>query len=76
VRIREPELGVADEQKHDIHMYPNGTLCLYWPQEQPWNDSMSLHDTIVPWVAEWLVYYEYYQETGRWVGPEAGARKS
>ena len=29
---------------------------------------MSIADTIVPWTAEWLVYYEIWLMTGEWYG--------
>lgn len=52
------------------HVYANGNLCLYYPKEQPWDYQNHLYDTIVPWVAEWLVFYELYQVCGKWLGPE------
>jgi hypothetical protein len=29
---------------------------------------MWLGDTIVPWLAEWLIYYEGWRLTGTWHG--------
>lgn len=51
-------------------MYSNGDLCLYHPPSQPWSDDNDLHKTIIPWTAEWLVFYELYLSEGRWLGPE------
>jgi hypothetical protein len=31
----------------------------------------NLHQKIIPWIAEWLVYYELYLICGKWLGPEA-----
>lgn len=28
-------------------------------------------ETIVPWTALWLLYYELWLETDEWLGPEA-----
>ena len=55
----------------EIHMYSDKSLCLYYPEEQPWAVSMSLSSTIIPWTAEWLIYYELYKHFGIWLGPEA-----
>jgi hypothetical protein len=44
------------------------SLCLYDWREQPWKESRHLHDTIIPWTAEWLLYYEIYKMTGKWIG--------
>ena len=53
-----------------IHRYSDGSLCLYYPLEDPWSDKKNIHDTIIPWTAEWLVYYELFLLTGKWLGPE------
>lgn len=54
-----------------IHMYSNGDLCLYDHRDQPWKATDNLHQKIVPWIAEWLVFYELFLITGEWQGPEA-----
>ena len=28
-------------------------------------------DTILPWAALWLVFYELWCDTGRWLGPSS-----
>ena len=55
----------------DIHMYSNGTLCLYDHRARRWHKEDELYKTIIPWLAEWLVCYELYQLTGTWHGPAA-----
>ncbi len=67
VRVTFPKI----EPSSKIHIYPSGDLCLYDHRVQPWNTSFNLHETIVPWTAEWLVYYELYKIHGKWLGPEA-----
>ena len=52
-------------------MYANGTLCLYKPTDDPWKPSDNIHEKIIPWTAEWLVFYELYLMCGKWLGPEA-----
>jgi hypothetical protein len=54
-----------------IHMYSNGTLCLYDHRDQPWMVDDNLYEKIIPWTAEWLVYYELFKLDGKWLGPEA-----
>lgn len=66
-RILEPQIAVDPQ----IHMYKNGTLCLYDWREQSWNPVYHLSETVIPWIAEWLVYYELFQMTGRWLGKAA-----
>lgn len=66
VRIVKPRIA----HNSAIHMYRNGTLCLYHPPTQPWSGALDLHKTIIPWIAEWLVYYELYLTEGKWLGPE------
>lgn len=53
------------------HTYSDGSLCLYYPKEQPWsNRTCSLYNCIVPWIHEWIVFYEIYLITGEWEHPE------
>lgn len=53
------------------HIYRDGCLCLYWPVEWRWTPQESLADTMVPWTALWLYYYEIWQITGQWYGPSS-----
>ena len=46
-------------------------LCLYWSPGREFDVSMYLAETIIPWATEWLMYYELWHATGKWVGPEA-----
>ena len=50
------------------HMYHNNTLCLYDWREQQWKHLWHLHETIVPWTAEWLLFYELFLLTTCWLG--------
>lgn len=55
------------------HTYPKDrTLCLYHPKDTPWsNRTCSLYSHIIPWVHEWILYYEIYLINGKWEHPEA-----
>jgi hypothetical protein len=52
-------------------MYEDRSLCLYFPEDERWKISDDAHRKIIPWVAEWLVFYELYLITGKWLGPAA-----
>ena len=56
---------------HNAHMYKDSSLCLFHPKETPWRKIYNIHETIIPWIAEWLVFYELYKIYGVWIGPEA-----
>lgn len=56
------------------HMYIGGLLCLYWPKDQNWNSRKFIADTIIPWTAQWLLYYELWLDTGEWLGEESPHR--
>ncbi|MGB5989290.1 MAG: hypothetical protein WBG43_06085 [Marinifilaceae bacterium] len=43
-------------------------LCLYRRSANEWDSKMLIADTIVPWISEWLYYYEFWQATGDWKG--------
>ena len=56
------------------HRFADASLCLYYPKdsiEHRWRAEMPPALTIVPWTAEWLLWYELWLETGTWYGPEA-----
>jgi hypothetical protein len=65
VRVLAPELK-ATEAGFLPHTYDDGTLCLH--DVRQWTGAMLIVDTIVPWTAEWLLYYEMWLATGEWLG--------
>ena len=54
-----------------IHMYSDGSLCLYFPEDTPWKPSDDLHQKTIPWTSEWLVFYELFKIRKKWLGPES-----
>jgi len=71
---RTPCVYIVDphiEPDPEYHIYEEGNLCLFYPRESPWSSTMRIHKTIIPWTAEWLVFYELWKLTGEWQGPEA-----
>lgn len=68
VRIKEPEIAPAPNHSNVWGRHP---LCLYKPTDDPWKSSDNIHEKIILWTAEWLLFYELYLMCGRWLGPEA-----
>lgn len=67
VRLIDPEIEYRNGSRPE-HLYPDGSLCIFYPRRPEWNHGMSLVRTIVPWVSEWLLYYEIWLATGEWRG--------
>ena len=67
VFIKSPEIPVNFE----IHMYAQGNLCLYYPPDFKWTESSSAATSIIPWINDWIIYYELYKISGVWEGPAA-----
>lgn len=54
-----------------IHTYSDGSLCLYYPVDMPWKANTYVADYTIPWIVEWILYYEIFQITKKWEGKEA-----
>ena len=65
--VKPNPLQKARGEKKLPHVYDQKKqeLCLYW---KDWNKTMPLSKTIVPWIADWLFYYEIWLYTGIWEG--------
>ena len=57
-------------QNNPTHRYSDGSLCLYYPPDRSWDPNYFISETIIPWTALWLAFYEVWLETGNWYGPE------
>lgn len=64
----EPFIGREINGKKVPHMYPDGSLCLYYPEYNEWKYSDSWATTLIPWASLWLYYYEIWLMTGEWLG--------
>ncbi len=53
------------------HKYEDGSLCLYYPVEERWRSYWLIAKKFVPWICEYLYFYECWLETGVWFGEEA-----
>jgi len=43
-------------------------LCLYLPRTYEWQSWMRLDQTVVPWTALWLFYFEEWLVSDKWKG--------
>jgi hypothetical protein len=66
VEVLKPELRVPSNQMLETHRFGDGRLCLHLHEE--WTADQFIADTIVPWIALWLINYEYWLATGIWLG--------
>lgn len=67
VKILEPQIEYNDE----IHLYKSGNLCLFHSSDLIWNDDkIIIAETIIPWISEWIIFYEIWLITGKWLGKE------
>jgi hypothetical protein len=65
-RVISPELKVREGYTDLPHVYPDSSLCLSVLGD--WEPWMYVADYIVPWVSEWLLFYELWHATGFWYG--------
>lgn len=72
--VESPALKPRDDVHPVPHVYMDPELrpCLYYPDGTQWSSQRSLARTIIPWLAQWLYYYELWHATGEWRG--GGAR--
>ncbi len=68
VRITSPRLKRNFKGEEIPHMYSQKHLCLYQPKYKEFRRSDFLSDTIIPWAALWLYYYEQWHLTDKWLG--------
>lgn len=72
VLVTNPDLKTLAQGKKIPHVYPwNGSgtrLCLWWPKGREWSPSLKVAETLLPWTAEWLYYFELWLLTKTWEG--------
>jgi hypothetical protein len=77
VHVVEPLLGgdMLTSETLLPHIYWNErnpawpALCLWDPAEMFWTPELSIATTIIPWTSEWLLFFEYWQISGEFLGP-------
>ena len=70
----EPQVFITSHDikpSNEIHIYKEGHLCLFYPGDLKWKNNLKVAEYIIPWVAEWIVFYELWLMTGEWMGAEA-----
>ena len=64
--VIEPELKLP-KNLANIHIWPaSGDLCLFYGNE--WTPCKAIGKTIIPWATKWLLFYEAWEVTGKWLG--------
>ena len=72
--VLDPVLRRRDPETPIPHIYgdasaPGGVRpCLWLPQKSELTRADVAHCKIVPWLAEWLFFYEMWHITGKWMG--------
>lgn len=62
---------LVEKSKFDVHMYNDGSLCLFYPGDQKWTDYTRIAEYTIPWVIEWIYLYEIWKLTGKWEAEES-----
>lgn len=69
VEVINPKLKRNDKNQPIPHTFNDGSLCLYFYKNKEWDRKNDLiAETIIPWISEWLFYYEIWHATGEWKG--------
>jgi hypothetical protein len=64
IRVIEPALEGRPGEALP-HVFSGDLLCVY--QGDQWTADKPLA-VVLPWISEWLLYYELWLATGRWLG--------
>jgi hypothetical protein len=67
VTVESPDLTHPEWGKPP-HTYDADQPCLFYPADRDWAPSKLWSRTVLPWLLEWLVYYEAWAATGDWQG--------
>jgi hypothetical protein len=70
VFVEDPDLVSLAEGRRLPHVYEQKPtrLCPYLPRAGEWSDWMRIDQTIVPWAALWLFYFEEWLDSDEWKG--------
>jgi hypothetical protein len=68
--LKPKPLKLADGKNKLEHVYDTNKqhLCIYFRKAKEWDEGKFIADTIIPWVSEWLLHYEFWVATGIWHG--------
>lgn len=65
VRVKSPIL-----KNNAPHIFPDKSLCLYHKNNFKWDEKKIITNEIIHWTISWIYFYEYWLQTGKWIGPE------
>lgn len=70
IYVLSPKLIVVPGAVEIPHLYDQEKqqLCLFYPTDKEWDSSMYYVHTIIPWISEWLYFYEMWHCCGSWQG--------
>lgn len=68
VRVLTPRLEKRTDQPRIPHMYDQDRICVFHPGYRDWTPGDALANTVIPWISEWLYFYELWLATGHWLG--------
>lgn len=70
VFVEEPDLVLLADGRRLPHVYDQKPtqLCLYLSRREEWLAWMRIDQTIVPWAALWLFYFEEWLASDAWKG--------
>jgi hypothetical protein len=76
VEVCDPVIGLdprgTGEKPPHIYEHPGPvsgwSLCLYDTRTGQWEPNRPIAETIIPWAAEWLFFYEGWLIDGHWAG--------
>jgi hypothetical protein len=65
--VDDPDLSLLADGDRLPHVYSQSPtrLCLYLPGTREWTPSDAFDDTMLPWAALWLYYYEDWLSGGK-----------
>jgi hypothetical protein len=52
------------------HTFSDKSLCLYHSDNFKWSTDKLIAKEIIQWTVAWIYFYEYWLQTGEWIGPE------
>jgi len=61
-------LAKGEDELPHTYSTPEQELCLYYPGYREWHPGLLYTRTIVPWIVEWLYFYEIWLGGNGWQG--------
>lgn len=58
------------QYNNSIHLYKDKSLCLYHPIMDNTELGFVPLYKIIPWIIEWVIFYEQWKKYGVWLGKE------